>query len=122
MKIKILDLLNKITKNEEVPLKIKYDGVIWDYNKDGNDYYSDEWLFGSYLWREALSEFYDDEIEIIEEEKKIELPKKLNCQDEWEYSKQYLADKIDELIDYLKYKEEERKLSQLLEDIERNKR
>lgn len=126
MKIKILDLLNKITKYEEVPLKIKYNEVIWDYDKDGNDYYSNKWLFGSYLWREALSEFYDDEAKIIEEEKKIELPEKIKIEQDTPNSNYYIknefgtkcgltkhskmiADKLNETLDYLKYKEEEKK-------------
>lgn len=70
--MKIIDLLNKITNGESVPLKIKYDKVIWDYDKDSNDYYSDEWLFGDYLGRTTLNEFINDEIKIIEEYKPIE--------------------------------------------------
>ena len=67
--MKVIDLLNKIANGESVPLKIKYDKVIWDYDKDSNDYYSDEWLFGDYLGRTTLNEFCNDEIEIIEEPK-----------------------------------------------------
>jgi hypothetical protein len=45
MKIKVIDLYYKTIKNEEVPKVIKYDNTIWEYDKDNNDYYSDEWLF-----------------------------------------------------------------------------
>src|SRR5574344_762377 len=111
MKIKIIDLLNKIA-NGKTPPKIKFKNTkpIFEYNMRNGKY---EYCYKSNKGKNEICELtflnLKDEIEIIEEEKKIELPEKLNCQDEWEYSKQYLADKIDELIDYLKYKEEESK-------------
>ena len=36
MKIKIIDLLNKISNGEEVPKKIKFMNSIWEYCKNGN--------------------------------------------------------------------------------------
>ena len=67
--MKIIDLLNKIAKGEEVPLKIKWNGDEWNYsNGASKNYFNDyEDLFsvidGSNL---------NDEVEIIEEDKKIE--------------------------------------------------
>ena len=78
MKIKIIDLLNKIENGEEVPKKILLNGIIFEYQ--GDDYlYKDEdkkehWLFSAgytdkYMW---LEDFLKAEVEIIEEPKKIE--------------------------------------------------
>ena len=78
MKIKIIDLLNKIENGEEVPKKILLNGIIFEYQ--GDDYlYKDEdkkehWLFSAsytdkYTW---LENFLKAEVEIIEEPKKIE--------------------------------------------------
>jgi hypothetical protein len=126
MKIKVIDLYYKTIKNEEVPKVIKYDNTIWEYDKDNNDYYSDEWLFSGYLGNSTLNEFYNDEAKIIEEEKKIELPEKLEIEQDTPNSNYYIknefgtkcvltkhskmiADKLNEILDYLKYKEEESK-------------
>ena len=78
MKIKIIDLLNKIENGEEVPKKILLNGIIFEYQ--GDDYlYKDEdkkehWLFSAsytdkYTW---LENFLKAEVEIIEEPKKLE--------------------------------------------------
>ena len=78
MKIKIIDLLNKIANGEEVPKKILLNGIIFEYQ--GDDYlYKDKdkkehWLFSvsytdKYMW---LENFLKAEAEIIEETKKIE--------------------------------------------------
>ena len=71
--IKIIDLLNKIA-NEEVPDKIKYQDYAWEWT--GDDYktfkYGEEKFLLSgreYNW---VTEFLNDEVEIIEEEKEIE--------------------------------------------------
>ena len=73
MKIKMIDLLVKIANGEEVPKKIKFMSSIWEYCKDGTtqDYIND--------YDKCLMEFIainkdglNDEVEIIEEPKKIE--------------------------------------------------
>ena len=70
--MKVIDLLVKIAKGEEVPNKIKYDDVIWEY--DG-DYYSSK---NNIILEEYcnLTTSLNDEVEIIEdtpkEDKKIE--------------------------------------------------
>ena len=71
--MKVIDLLNKIAKGEEVPKKIKYEGQIWLKQPSG-DYVDSEnssrYLFDDYMC--FMFETLNDEIEIIEEEKKIE--------------------------------------------------
>ena len=119
--MKIIDLLNKIANGEEVPEKIKYDTkeMKYDHNKqDYLGYYSNgngEWLF-QYLFDKCRNteHFINDEVEIIEEEKKI--PEKIktlrhSCNfdrhEETLYENQVgLADKYNQLIDYLKSKGE----------------
>ena len=76
MKIKIIDLLNKIANGEEVPKKILLNGIVFEYQ--GDDYlYKDEdkkehWLFSAnytdkYMW---LENFLKAEVEILDEEPK----------------------------------------------------
>lgn len=72
MKIKIIDLLIKIAK-EEAPKKIRYQSKIWNYCKDTQDYTDGT----SYLIADGVDyvykpKFLNDEIVIIEEEKEIE--------------------------------------------------
>lgn len=94
MKIKIIDLLNKIANGEEVPKKILLNGIIFEYQ--GDDYlYKDEdkkehWLFSvsytdKYMW---LENFLKAEVEIIEETKKIEYEQieELTC-NEYDFEK-----------------------------------
>lgn len=72
--MKVIDLLNKIAKGEEVPNKIKYKGTTYEKDNDGDiDFY----IGGDYngtLFLEKLDDTNElnDEIEIIEEEKEIE--------------------------------------------------
>ena len=72
--IKIIDLLNKIAKGEELPQRIKYDDYIWILREQFNDYWNDEqYLFirGFDIYEDAMF-FINDKVEIIEEEKEIE--------------------------------------------------
>lgn len=67
--MKIIDLLNKIAKGEEVPYKIKYKGVIYEKDNDGDiDFYIGEDFDGTLLL-EKLDDTNElnDEIEIIKE-------------------------------------------------------
>jgi hypothetical protein len=65
MKMKIIDLLNKIANGEEVPKKI------YCFNREfylkENTYFGDTFTLMHYIQEEDLN----DEVEIIEEEKKI---------------------------------------------------
>ena len=75
--MKIIDLLNKIANGEEVPKKIKYKGHIYQYQykdiKEANiiNYYHSEETHHHLIdggWHDIR---LNDEVEIIEEEKKI---------------------------------------------------
>ena len=77
MKIKIIDLFNKIANNEKVPKHIILNNVVFHYDDDVQDYENDF----EYLFRDSFSNFDRsedflnievEEVEIIEEEKEIE--------------------------------------------------
>lgn len=105
--MRVIDLLNKIANNEEIPKKIKYLGKEYErepcymlYEATGQ---CDELGFKSLLNRE---------VEIIDEEKKIKKlkPELLKLRDEeehWEYvdylrtNVHFLAEKVNEIIDIL---------------------
>lgn len=126
--MRVIDLLVKISKGEEVPKKIRIDD--WRYK---------------FEWEEDLDNYYDNSedidlmsalsmskeelnygVEIIEEEKKIELPEKLEIEQDTPSSNYYIrnefgtkcgltkhskmiVEKLNETLGYLKYKEEESK-------------
>jgi len=112
--MKVIDLLNKIANNEELPKYIKYDSYKWvfckefkDYKKlcDKHDEYTD-WLFEEYDLINSLN----DEIEIIEDTKEDKPIEKITIDLNYanHYSKanvkangKYLAEKINEIIDRL---------------------
>ena len=116
MKIKIIDLLNKIANNEEVPKKIKYKDNVYYLGKNIVDLHTYQ-TEGSNTTRK-LSLIIDNEylnlndyVEIIEEPKKIEKIKSNGDEfysdyiDAW-ISKnktdaycEFLMSKINELID-----------------------
>jgi hypothetical protein len=66
--VKVIDILNKIANNEELPLRIKVNG--YEYRISNGQYYSDEKYM--YLVDSSSSiSHLNDEVEIIEEDKKI---------------------------------------------------
>ena len=120
--IKLIDLLNKIANGEEVPKKIAIQNEVLIYNEDEilnlqDCYYmADEEDATWRIWAYELNY----EVEILEEEKKI--PEKLdirqekNIKNNWKwkvYGKEHsynistpqkiIADKLNEIIDYLDY-------------------
>ena len=76
--MKIIDLLNKIANGEEVPKEIRYEENIWKLNTLENTYDNGKCcLFEDYIDKKyVITDVLNDEIEIIEEEKKI--PEKLD--------------------------------------------
>lgn len=99
MKIKIIDLLNKIANGEEVPKKIKYEYSIYELTPERNDYYCKNtmrWFTNEINSLGVLNE----EVEIIEELKKIEkLPKNITDNACATRDQRIIANKINELID-----------------------
>ena len=100
--MKIIDLLNKIAKGEEVPKKIKYDNYEWVYID--NEYANDRMrmtLFSDYIESNyCIIDCLNDEVEIIKE-KEMD---KCKSYDKFEGIDDYiehLKDQIDNLIDVI---------------------
>lgn len=115
MKITIYELLG-LVKDGKAPKKIKYIDKIFDYNSDDYRFWDEEYeCYGyltSYIGNNSLN-ILTDEIEILEEQKKIpeKLPVWCTRREDKEYTNlenQVLevARKLDEIIDYLKSKGE----------------
>ena len=68
--MKVIDLLVKIAKGEEVPKKIKYCDIEFEYSKENMFYYNDD--FSMYRTMFSEGNCLNDEVEIIEEEKTYE--------------------------------------------------
>jgi hypothetical protein len=109
--MRVIDLLNKIANGEEVPKKIEYNDKIFIY--DGFSYIYENKTFNEYNRIEefiSYSSNLNDEVEILEEEKKI--PEKLENKidttfENYNYSERMrlteMINKINEIIDYLDY-------------------
>lgn len=95
--MKIIDLLNKIAKGEDVPKQIYYKKQWWEYNPS-NDYEGTD--YGGCFLNNVLICDLNDEV-IIEEDKKIEkLDKETSIWEEQARDLDYiLENKISELID-----------------------
>ena len=76
--MKIIDLLNKINNNEEVPEKIKFNGIVFEYDKRQQEYNykNDDGYYETLLYRVMTTHFIRSllraEVEVIEENKEIE--------------------------------------------------
>lgn len=103
----IIDLLNRIANGEELPKKIKYDDKIY-YMVGNNDYenyeYDEE---PTLMYAIGNTHNMNDEVEIIEEGKKIEKIEKIDLIDDYTPYIQFrvTANKINEIIDYLNKEE-----------------
>lgn len=101
MKITMYELLG-LVKDGKVPKKIIYNNIELEYSEENEDYFE---YYGQGLFKFKFSNclnFLNDEVEIIEETKKIEKCK--NYEDFLEIDDyiEHLKNKIDELIDEIK--------------------
>ena len=64
--MKVIDLLNKIAKNEEVPKKFKYNNTLFNYDEDIKVYHYNYYSF-NYYYDLTDNEVLNDKIEIIED-------------------------------------------------------
>jgi hypothetical protein len=100
-KIKVIDLLNMISKGEKAPKKIKINNVIYEYRgcmyctEKANYQDIEDYLFGKWNFN-----ILNKEVEILDEQKKIE---KMECSIESWFSPSQadieIIKKINELID-----------------------
>ena len=94
--MKVIDLLNKISNGEEVPQKIKVDDKIYYYDEtDSAEFYRYRGEFQEELLIDYAN--LNDEVEIIEEDKKIK-PLFYAGNDIVTIA---IKNKINEIIDYL---------------------
>ena len=115
--IKIIDLFTKIARGEDVPKEIKYNHTKYIYREVTKQYYI-KGCMGTYdsSLRYELTSFnrLNDEVEILEEEKKI--PEKIDLYKSDDTTLKGLVatvnvmfedttNKINQLIDYLESKE-----------------
>lgn len=71
--MKVIELLNKIANGEEVPKKIKYNNLIYNWDITGYLHYEDEHTRErAFLEGYRTDKCLNDEVEIIEENKPIE--------------------------------------------------
>lgn len=106
MKIKISDLVNKVINREEMPKEVLFNGNIYKWCNNIGDYRKDGW--GSCLMIRDIFDNFDrygsfynmlfEDVEIIEEPKKIEKIdfRTLNTQKE---KNRVMKDTINKLID-----------------------
>lgn len=69
MKVKIIDLLNRVAQDVNVPKKIKYYGVTYELQIERLDYVDDElnYLFDNVLrYGDYLFQHLNDEVEILD--------------------------------------------------------
>lgn len=96
--MKIIDILNKIANGEEIKFILESDGDIFHWYKYGNLY--NETQKEEVKWF-IDKEWLNEEVEIIKEDKKIE-KLELTTTDGGENTiYMLLANKIDEIIDFL---------------------
>ena len=116
--ITIYELLGMV-KDDKAPKKVMYNGNLWEFNKTFNQYHTQE--SGVNIWSGYNFNILNDEVEILEEEKKI--PEKLKIEQDTPSSNYYIrnengtkcsltkhskmiADTLNQVIDYLKSKGE----------------
>lgn len=104
--MRVIDLLNKIANGEKIPNKIKYGKDIYEYD-DGFDYVKDD-MEHPYFAENYCNDYnsLNSEVEIIEEDKKIEKLGWVDYNVEFthkDFNKEFrnIANKIDEIIDRL---------------------
>ena len=110
--MKIVDLLNRIANKEEVPYKIKYNGNIYEFDGETENYLRPINLGMDFLIGEDIVCLLNDEVEIIEEPKKVEIPKYIPNEVIQDFNRavcpgniKCVAHKVNEIINYLQYKE-----------------
>ena len=101
--MKVIDLLNKIAKGEEVPKKIDYNKKVYEYDKEQSDFCHFSINYYEYFLDDINTiEQLNDEVEIMKE-KEIEKLELGDISPNGEYlilvKDEKIQDKINELID-----------------------
>ena len=104
MKVTMYELLG-LVKDDKAPKKIKYKNIIWYFNKKNKNYYMNNTKI-ELFYIEKLTEKLNDEVEILEEEKKIPekiLEEIIVGKKQPTHRIKKIEKKINEIIDYLDY-------------------
>nr|DAW20933.1 MAG TPA: hypothetical protein [Caudoviricetes sp.] len=116
MKIKISDLVNKVINREEMPKEVLFNGNIYKWCNNIGDYRKDGWdsclmirdIFDNF---DRYGSFYNmlfEDVEIIEEPKKIEKIKSNGDEFYCDYTDTWISkDKTDAYCEYLMNKTNE---------------
>lgn len=76
--MKLIDILGYISVGENIPKRIRYDNIIWNYDSENYDYANDDIgqnLFSDYInskW--YIVEILNTEVEILDEEDEKDIP------------------------------------------------
>lgn len=104
--MKVIDLMNKVANDEDMPRKIIYEDLEWKYRRDLDDYeyYDEERNWHEYLFEnpfgKAYSELYNDEIEILDHYEKNNKIEKVDTDFYMTNDVAFFfANKINEIID-----------------------
>lgn len=121
MKIKTIDLLNKISDNEGIPNRIYYSGNVYEYDRETQNYYKSlsftkDWLIG-----EDITALLNDEVEIIEEDKKIEkLLLDMNCKRKGDMTADYANYMLSDIVEH-NFDVIHKKFNELIDEINKLK-
>lgn len=117
MKITMYELLG-LVKDGKAPKKILYNDIELEYDKDTKDYYPyyDKYLF-EFKFASCV-DFLDDEVEIVEEDKKIEKLEPVRGSDLVDLTSKNVALKNNSLIELCKtLKNMNNKINELIDEI-----
>ena len=70
--MKVIDLLNKIANDEEIPKKIKFDNRFYIFDKAKDNYYENETC--SINWDYVSLHCLNEEVEILEDKEDKDIP------------------------------------------------
>ena len=105
--MRVIDLLNKIANGEEVPRKFKYENITFIYNDEAVEYFDEkEGNSFNYTFDLTDHDVLNDEIEIIEEDKKIE---NIKVKSNFTHNQKQIVRKINEIIDIVNKLKDDRK-------------
>ena len=98
-RIKVIELLERISNNKDVPEKIGYEGLIYEYRPHYQDYYiCNKYLFGDVLFkRDYIHKILNSTVVAIKDNKIEKWDYDEDCTAEWNFGE--IKEILDELVD-----------------------